>query len=115
MSTRHSVRSTQSALELKAVSARERIQCLSAQLVVERQCNSLSTPIEFRFPEHGASEPVHSRFELLVRAGFAGVAETGIPEKVCCLLVLDSVTSTPQWIRQPKPRDVLLESLLESP
>jgi hypothetical protein len=25
---------------------------------------------------------------------------------VCCLLVLDSVTSTPQWIRQPKPRDV---------
>jgi hypothetical protein len=24
---------------------------------------------------------------------------------VCCLLVLDSVTSTPQWIRQPKPRD----------
>jgi hypothetical protein len=26
-------------------------------------------------------------------------------ECVCCLLVLDSVTSTPQWIRQPKPRD----------
>ena len=26
-------------------------------------------------------------------------------ESVCCLLVLDSVTSTPQWIRQPKPRD----------
>ena len=25
-------------------------------------------------------------------------------ERVCCLLVLDSVTSTPQWIRQPKPR-----------
>jgi hypothetical protein len=23
---------------------------------------------------------------------------------VCCLLVLDSVTSTPQWIRQPGPR-----------
>jgi hypothetical protein len=23
----------------------------------------------------------------------------------CCLLVLDSVTSSPQWIRQPKPRD----------
>ena len=23
---------------------------------------------------------------------------------MCCLLVLDSVTSTPQWIRQPKPR-----------
>jgi hypothetical protein len=26
-------------------------------------------------------------------------------ESVCCLLVLDSVTSTPQWIRQPKPRE----------
>jgi hypothetical protein len=25
-------------------------------------------------------------------------------ERVCCLLVRDSVTSTPQWIRQPKPR-----------
>jgi hypothetical protein len=25
---------------------------------------------------------------------------------VCCLLVLDSVTSTPQWIHQPEPRDV---------
>jgi hypothetical protein len=25
-------------------------------------------------------------------------------ERVCCLLVLNSVTSTPQWIRQPKPR-----------
>ena len=25
---------------------------------------------------------------------------------MCCLLVLNSVTSTPQWIRQPKPRDV---------
>ena len=28
-------------------------------------------------------------------------------ECVCCLLVLDSVTSTPQWIRQPKPCDVV--------
>jgi hypothetical protein len=25
-------------------------------------------------------------------------------ESVCCLLVLDTVTSTSQWIRQPKPR-----------
>ena len=24
---------------------------------------------------------------------------------MCCLLALDSVTSTSQWIRQPKPRD----------
>jgi hypothetical protein len=23
---------------------------------------------------------------------------------MCCLVVLDSVPSTPQWIRQPKPR-----------
>ena len=23
---------------------------------------------------------------------------------MCCLWVLDSVTSTPQWIRQPRPR-----------
>jgi hypothetical protein len=29
-------------------------------------------------------------------------------ERVGCLFVLDSVTSTPQWIRQPKPRDVVL-------
>jgi hypothetical protein len=28
-------------------------------------------------------------------------------ECVYWLLVLDSVTSTPQWIRQPKPRDVM--------
>jgi len=30
-----------------------------------------------------------------------------IRKRVCCLLVLDSVTSTPQWIRQPKPLDVI--------
>ena len=28
---------------------------------------------------------------------------------MCCLLLLDSVTSTPQWIRQPKPRDVVYD------
>jgi hypothetical protein len=28
---------------------------------------------------------------------------------ICCLLVLDSVTSTPQWIRQPRPRVYLKE------
>jgi hypothetical protein len=27
-------------------------------------------------------------------------------ERVCCLLVLNSVTSTLQWIRQPEPRDM---------
>ena len=25
-------------------------------------------------------------------------------QRECCLLVLNTVTSTPQWIRQPKPR-----------
>ena len=29
-------------------------------------------------------------------------------ESVCCLLVLNSVTSKPQWTRQPKPRDVIV-------
>ena len=28
---------------------------------------------------------------------------------MCCLLVLDSVASTPQWIRQPRPRVYLKE------
>jgi hypothetical protein len=31
------------------------------------------------------------------------------PRDMCCLLVLDSGTSTPQWIRQPKPRVYLQE------
>jgi hypothetical protein len=35
------------------------------------------------------------------------VKEKSHVECVCCLLVLDSVTSTPQWIRQPKPCDVV--------
>jgi hypothetical protein len=30
-------------------------------------------------------------------------------EMMCCLLVLDSVTSTPQWIRQPRPHVSLNE------
>ena len=30
----------------------------------------------------------------------------------CCLLVLKSVISTSQWIRQPKPRDVITRSWL---
>ncbi len=29
-------------------------------------------------------------------------AERLVDERVCCLLVLNSGTSTPQWIRQPK-------------
>ena len=34
-----------------------------------------------------------------------GVVRLGVGERVCCLLALDSVTSTPQWIRQPTPPD----------
>ena len=30
-------------------------------------------------------------------------------DDMCCLLVLDSLTSTPQWIRQTKPRVYLQE------
>ena len=33
---------------------------------------------------------------------------------VCCLLVLNSVTSTPQWICQPKPRDLTINSTVHS-
>ena len=29
---------------------------------------------------------------------------------ICCLLVLDSVTSTSQWVRQPRPREYLKEA-----
>jgi hypothetical protein len=36
----------------------------------------------------------HSRSFVLLDIGFG--------ERVCCLLVLNSVTSTPQWIRQPE-------------
>jgi hypothetical protein len=32
-----------------------------------------------------------------------------IPERQRCLLVLDSVTCTPQWIRQPRPHVYLTE------
>jgi hypothetical protein len=35
----------------------------------------------------------------------AGGAAAQDTERVCCLSVLNSVTSTLQWIRQPKPRD----------
>jgi hypothetical protein len=32
---------------------------------------------------------------------------------VCCLLVLNLVTATPQWIRHPEPRDTELEKNLQ--
>jgi hypothetical protein len=32
----------------------------------------------------------------------SGPSPSPSPERVCCLLVLDSVTSTPRWIRQPE-------------
>jgi hypothetical protein len=35
-------------------------------------------------------------------------------ERVCCLLVLNSVTSTPQWIRQPKPCGVVYDNNKEN-
>jgi hypothetical protein len=42
------------------------------------------------------------------------VQKSLISERECCLLVLDSVTSTPQWIRQPKPRDVSVPAHLRT-
>ena len=38
-----------------------------------------------------------------------GSADGGDKMMMCSLLVLDSVTSTPQWIRQPRPRVYLKE------
>jgi hypothetical protein len=38
-----------------------------------------------------------------------GYATTNLLLMMCCLLVLDSVTFTPQWIRQPRPRVYLNE------
>ena len=32
-----------------------------------------------------------------------------VTERGCCLLVLNTVTSTPKWIRQPKPRGDLAD------
>jgi hypothetical protein len=36
-------------------------------------------------------------------------------ERVCCLLVLNSLTSTPQWIHHPKPHDVGIVEVAEAP
>ena len=41
----------------------------------------------------------------------ANTSAPAVLERVCCLLALNSVTSTPQWIRQPKPRDDTLVPL----
>ncbi len=40
---------------------------------------------------------------------YPGGARNSLRESVCCLLMLNSVTSTPQWIRQPKPCDMMCE------
>jgi hypothetical protein len=48
-----------------------------------------------------AKPSLHSGIEF--GRSMTGKGSSG--ERVCCLLVLNSVTSTPQWIRQPKPRD----------
>jgi hypothetical protein len=53
-----------------------------------------------------------------VRSDMIGVCDVGsgeggdATERVCCLLVLDSVTSTPQWIRQPEARGCVHDACL---
>jgi hypothetical protein len=42
---------------------------------------------------------------ILAETARTSFTEAQRDERVCCLLVLDSVTSTLQWIRRPKPRD----------
>jgi hypothetical protein len=60
--------------------------------------------------QQGRGEDVFFWFKFMlssVVACFSRLKFDGPPKQVrdmCCLLVLDSVTSTPQWIRQPKPR-----------
>jgi hypothetical protein len=54
-----------------------------------------------------ASSEAFSRLpaSLYVVRGRRVVSAGPAPLESVLLLVLDSVTSTPQWIRQPKPRD----------
>ena len=60
---------------------------------------------------------VLQRAKVLQRRGLNGWQSNSLvssapcfaAQRVCCLLVLDSVTSTPQWIRQPKPRGVVYD------
>jgi hypothetical protein len=53
---------------------------------------------------HSTEKQQPSTQEALQRDGSVYAPKQRDLERVCCLLVLDSVTSTPQWIRQPKPR-----------
>jgi hypothetical protein len=50
-----------------------------------------------------------------VRGGEESVGRGREGESVCCLLVLDSVTSTPQWIRQPRPRGCVSSRVFSIP
>jgi hypothetical protein len=47
------------------------------------------------------------KLKQTVRLNSALGIRFGVLERESCLLVLNSVTSTLQWIRQPKPRDVV--------
>jgi len=44
--------------------------------------------------------------DSLTEIGASRWARSRHQRDVCCLLVLISVTSTPQWTRQPEPRDM---------
>ena len=50
-----------------------------------------------------------------MRGGEESVGRGREGESVCCLLVLDSVTSTPQWIRQPRPRGCVSSRVFSIP
>ena len=52
----------------------------------------------------GSRTPVHWATTGVLGNHWATTGHWAITGLVCCLLVLDSVASTPQWIRQPKPR-----------
>ena len=58
-----------------------------------------------------AVAPIAHPYALCVYNAYACVcvcvrARACLRARVCCLLVLDSVTSTPQWTRQPESRDM---------
>jgi hypothetical protein len=94
---------------------------LITQLVNVPKCNASNVPASAAseprlVPAHSAHRIASSLLASLYKrarvsenptAGSSGVSRHALMiERECCLLVLDSVTSTPQWIRQPKPRDV---------
>jgi hypothetical protein len=78
---------------------------------MRRQCDLPNWVLELRqeFLEIGTgrflSDP--NFFQNPIRAEIFSQPSNRYRE--CCLLILDSVTSTPQWIRQQKPRDVVYD------